>query len=176
MSISSLRVLLVGRKELDEEAFRLLYEEHVQAVYNYVAYRLGHDAAEDITAEIFLKVWAKRSRFDGEKGPLKAWLWSIVRHVVIDHFRMRRPILVPLPEGLTAASKVSAEVERREEWRRIRAALAQLDDVEQEIVALRFGAGETNRSIAAIVGMKEAAVAQRLRRALRKMRLFLEER
>lgn len=135
MAISTWRVLLVGEKELDKETFRLLYEEHVHSVYNYVAYRLGHDVAEDITAEIFLKAWARRGSYDPQKGTAKVWLWTIVRHVVIDRFRVRRPVLVPLPETLPAANMVSAEVERREAWRHIRDALTQLDPMDQDIIS-----------------------------------------
>jgi RNA polymerase sigma factor (sigma-70 family) len=46
--------------------------------------------------------------------------------------------------------------------------------VDQDIIALRFGAGHTNRSIAALLGLSEANVSQRLRRALRKMRTDLQ--
>lgn len=175
MATSSLSVLLVREKELDREAFRLLYEEHVHSVYRYVAYRLGRDNAQDVTADIFSKAWARRDSFHPDKGTAKAWLWAIARHVVIDQYRKSSATLVPLSDELAATNKVSTEVERREAWRHIHDALCQLDAVDQDIISLRFGSGETNRSIAAVLGLSEANVAQRLRRALRKMRVYLDE-
>ncbi len=53
-------------------------------------------------------------------------------------------------------------------------ALAHLPLLDQEIIAFRFGAGHTNRRIAKMMEMSETNVAQRLRRALRKMRVHLQ--
>ena len=174
MVLSNLRVFLSRKSRLDEEEFSILYQEQVKPVYNFVCYRLGYENAEDITSEIFSRAWAKRASYDPDKGTPKTWLWTIARRVVIDRFRNRRPVLVQLSERLAAANKVTAEVERREEWREIREALAHLQPVDQEIISLRFGAGETNRAIAAILGLTEVNVAQRLRRALRTMRDYLD--
>jgi RNA polymerase sigma-70 factor (ECF subfamily) len=122
------------------------------------------------TADIFSKAWAKRNSHDPRKGSPKTWLWAIARHAVIDEYRKGHPSAVILSVDLAAADRVSEEVDRREEWRRIHTAMGRLPPAEQEIIALRFGAGETNRSIATLLGLTEANVAQRLRRALRKMR------
>lgn len=174
MALSSWRVLLEGEGRLDAEKYSLLYREYVSSIYSYVCYRLGYENAEDITADIFSKAWAKRGSYDPQKGTPKTWLWTIARRVVIDQYRRRRPTLVELSDELAAGIKVSAEVERREEWRKIHDALSQLQLLDQEIISLRFGAGETNRSIALMLELTEANVAQRLRRALRKMRVYLE--
>lgn len=175
MVLSSLRALFARQSRLDEEEFIILYREQERSVYNYVCYRLGYEDADDVTSEIFSKAWAKRASYDPNKGTSKTWLWMIVRHVVIDRFRKRRPIVVQLSEKVAAANRVSVEVERREEWRNIRDALAQLQPLDQDIISLRFGAGKTNRSIATTLGLTEANVAQRLRRALRTMRVYLDE-
>jgi RNA polymerase sigma factor (sigma-70 family) len=81
---------------------------------------------------------------------------------------------IDLYEDLAVANDPSIEVSKEDEWLQVRTALERLSPVDQEIIALRFGAGHTNRSIAALVGLSEANVAQRLRRALRKIRTFLE--
>lgn len=175
MTTTGLRIFLRRDRGLDAEAFSLLYQEQVNSIYNYVRYRLGHEEAEDITADIFGKAWAKRSSHDPRKGSSKTWLWSIVRHAVIDEYRRRRHTSVELSIDLAAANRVPEETERREEWQRIHNALVQLQPVDQDIIALRFGAGETNRAIAALLSLTEANVAQRLRRALRKMRGELDD-
>ena len=174
LSIPKLRSILNGERGLDAEAFSLLYQKQADPVYNYVRYRVGDDEADDVTAEIFTRAWSKRGSYDPEKGTPKTWLWAIGRNVVIDHFRSRRPSPVQLSDELAATTRVPAEVERREAWRRVRNALSGLRPIEQDIISLRFGAGETNRAIAAMLGFSEANVAQTLRRALRKLRKELD--
>ncbi len=159
---------------LSEETFTLLYQRQLKPVYNYVRYRLGAAEAEDVTAEIFARAWSRRRKFDPTRGTAETWLWAIARNRVIDWQRRRRPHRVELSPDVAASDDPAAEIGRQEEWARLQAALAELAPVDQEIVALRFGAGETNRAIATLLKMGEANVAQRLRRALRRMRTYLQ--
>ena len=91
-----------------------------------------------------------------------------------DQLRRRQWVQIGLSEELAGSDDPSAEVARKEEWRRLQMAMDRLPAVDQEIIALRFGAGHTNRSIAGTIGLSEANVAQRLRRGLRKMRTYLQ--
>jgi len=78
-----------------------------------------------------------------------------------------------LPDDLPATDTDPAETHRDRAG--TQRALAALSDLDRELVALRFGAGHTNRAIADLLGLTEANVAQRLRRALLAMRRTLEE-
>jgi RNA polymerase sigma-70 factor (ECF subfamily) len=158
---------------LGEEAFTHLYQQHLERVFNYVRYRLGSEEAEDITADIFARVWARRRDYDPGKGTETTWLWAIARNAVTDWLRRHRPLQVELSPDVAAADDPLVEVDQEEEWQRVRLALEHLPAVDQEIIALRFGAGHTNRMIATLTGLSEANVAQRLRRALRTMRTYL---
>jgi RNA polymerase sigma factor (sigma-70 family) len=168
------RQLLAKESGLGEETFAYLYQEHLDSVFNYVRYRLGPEEAEDITADIFTRVWSRRQQFDACKGRPTTWLWAIARNVVTDHLRRRQWVRIGLSEELAGSDDPSAEVAEKEEWRRLQMAMDRLPAIDQEIIALRFGAGHTNRSIAGMVGLSEANVAQRLRRGLRKMRTHLQ--
>lgn len=168
------RRLLARETSLSEDAFVHLYECHLDRVFNYVCYRLGSEEAEDVTADIFARAWSRRQDYDPGRGTPTTWLWAIARNAVTDRLRRRRPVQVELSVDLAAADDPAAEVDRQEEWRRVQMALARLPSVDQEIIALRFGAGHTNRAIAGLMGMSEANVAQRLRRALRRMRTYLQ--
>lgn len=166
----------VERAGLNEDTFTRLYQDQLKSILNYVRYRLGAEEAEDITAEIFARVWARRRRYDPGRGEPRTWLWAIARNAVIDRLRRNRPRRVDIPSHLAGPHDPSAELDRQEEWYRIQTALAQLKPVDQEIIALRFGAGRTNRAIARMLDLSEANVAQRLRRALRKTRMHLQGR
>lgn len=65
-------------------------------------------------------------------------------------------------------------LERDLDTHRLLAAVNALPAADRDLVALRFGAGHTNRTIASIVGRTEGGVAVRLHRALRKVRTALE--
>lgn len=168
------RRILARESGLSEDDFTHLYQHHLNRVFNYVRYRLGPEEAEDVTADIFVRVWARRQDYDPRKGAPATWLWAIARNMVTDWLRRRRPVHVEPLFDLAAPSNPLVEVDKEEELRQVRGALVQLPLVDQEIIALRFGAGHTNRTIATLTGLSEANVAQRLRRALRKMRIYLQ--
>lgn len=169
------RQYFAGDSGLSEDAFTTLYQSQLDRVFNYVRYRLGSEEAEDVTADIFARAWSRREKYDSHKGTPSTWLWAIARNLVTDRLRRRRLVQVELSTDLpSSGDEPLAEVSRQEEWGQVWRALTRLPSVDQEIIALRFGAGHTNRSIAALLGLSEANVAQRLRRALRKMRTDLQ--
>lgn len=162
------------RAGLDEGAFQRLYRDQLGPVLNYARYRLGGAEAEDAAADVFMRAWAARASYEAGLAAPRAWLWGIARNAVTDRLRYRRPEPLEIPAEVPAGPEPGAELDRHEEWRRLRAAMLLLAELDQEIIALRFGGGQTNRAIAGITGLSEANVAQRLRRALRRMRLEME--
>jgi RNA polymerase sigma-70 factor (ECF subfamily) len=174
LTVQRVRRILATEAGLSEDDFIHLYQSHLDRVFNYVRYRLGSAEAEDVTADIFVHAWARRREYDPHRGTPGAWLWAIARNMVTDRLRRHRPRYVELSADLAGRHNPPVEVEEEEEWRQVRGALVQLPAVDQEVIALRFGAGHTNRTIAELTGLSEANVAQRLRRALRKMRTHLQ--
>ncbi len=168
--------MLAKEAGLSKDDFTHLYQGQLRSVFNYVRYRLDAREAEDVTADIFSRAWASRRSYDSAKGAPSTWLWAIARNVVTDWLRRRRPVYVQLSPEVGDSSNPLGELilTKEEELRQVRVALLQLPPLDQEIIALRFGAGHTNRTIAALTDLSEANVAQRLRRALRKMRIHLQ--
>jgi RNA polymerase sigma factor (sigma-70 family) len=175
-TVSALRTPKALGKEpgMSEETYVHLYQHELGRVLNYVRYRLGSTDAEDVTADIFARAWARRRDYDSRRGQPEAWLWAIARNAVKDRLRQRRPAQLPVPAGLAATDDPADAAGQAEEWQAIQEALAKLAPLDQEIIALRFGARQTNRAIAAQLDLSEANVAQRLRRALRQMRTCLQ--
>jgi len=161
---------------LSEDDFIDLYQSQLDRVFNYVRYRLGSHEAEDVTAEVFSRAWSRRGSYDPRKGKPSTWLWAIARNLATDRLRQHWLTQVELSDDLPSSDEPFAEVSQQEEWQQVWTALTRLPPVDQEIIALRFGAGHTNRTIATLVGLSEANVAQRLRRALRKVRSDLQVR
>jgi RNA polymerase sigma-70 factor, ECF subfamily len=158
---------------LDAAAFNDLYQTHAGAVWNYMRYRLGPDDAEDLTADVFTRAWVARSTYRSDRGSAGAWLWAIARNATTDALRRRSRQPDPIPaedddrawnaDDEPAGADIGATL----------TALILLNDTDRDLVALRFGAGHTNRDIAILTGLSEANVAQRLHRALGVLRRSL---
>jgi RNA polymerase sigma-70 factor (ECF subfamily) len=159
---------------LSEPAFKSLYAQLLRPVFHYVRFRLGPADANDVTADIFTRAWRERGRFDPVRGNAEAWLWTMARNVVVDAARRRqvRPQAVAV-EALPAAT-VGPAPDWVATWGDVRRGMARLAPVDQDIIALRFGAEMSNREIAARLALSETNVAQRLRRALLALRQVVD--
>lgn len=102
---------LVARTQRGEEsAFEALFEVHKRRVY-FICLRMIHDAteAEDLTQEVFIKVFRKISTFRGEAA-FSTWLQRLVLNEVFSHLRKKRAQRVFLNEAAFLQER-SAEVE-----------------------------------------------------------------
>lgn len=164
--------------EVEADAFAQLYREHLGGVYNFCLYRVGDAvAAEDLTADIFERAWRARRRYDARQGQFATWLYAIARRKVIDWQRRqrRRPTVVldeRLASSLAGPEALGAQADDR---RRLRRLIQDLPGPDQELIAMKYGAGMTNRDIAALLGKNESAVGSALFRLVRKLRQQWEE-
>lgn len=164
----------------DPAAFAALYDAHFTQVYNAIFYRvLDAPTADDLTALTFERALANIRRYRPQRGRFIAWVLSIARNVVRDHLRKQKvrrwvdmeqaaqqPSPAPLPEQALILT---------EEQDRLLAALAELSERERELLALKYGARLTNRSIAALVGLSESNVGTIVHRSLTRLRHILKE-
>jgi RNA polymerase sigma factor (sigma-70 family) len=87
-------------------AFSGLYERHLDPVARYVARRVGAIAAEDLTAEVFVRAFRARARYRPERDTALPWLLGIAGHVVADNRRAER-------RRLTALERLAADAALR---------------------------------------------------------------
>lgn len=155
-------------READWDA---LYAEQLPRIYNYFRYRVGADEAEDLASATFEKAWRGRDRYRRDLGAFTTWLFAIARNVAIDHWRKQVP-LEPLEQASHVVAQGSPEEDaiRASEVARLSALLATLGERERELIALRYGAGLTNRSIARLSGLSESNVGTILHRAIADLR------
>jgi RNA polymerase sigma-70 factor (ECF subfamily) len=162
--------------------FVAFYDEFLPQVYRYVRYRVADTAtAEDLTATIFekaLRGWGKRRKPDS----VAPWVFRIAHNTVISHYRRsKRQREVPL-DSVEVENGPAADLDnspedqllRAERWEHIETGIRALSPREQDIIALKFGGGLTNRAIAPVVGTSEGNVAVILHRAMRKLHAYLE--
>jgi RNA polymerase sigma-70 factor (ECF subfamily) len=131
----------------DQHAVGLLYDAYVTRVYRFAYGRLGsREDAEDVTAEVFIKVVDGLHRFAWrENVPFGAWLFRIARNEVVSHLRKARarPLTRPIDDALPLAEEDTASDEsaRADAIREIKRVTAELSPAQREVIEFRFGAG-----------------------------------
>ncbi len=86
-----LRDLVLRATAGEADAFGALYDHYVDLVYRYVYYRVGaHALAEDLTSETFLRALRRVGLFTWQGKDFGAWLVTIARNLVLDHFKSSR--------------------------------------------------------------------------------------
>jgi RNA polymerase sigma-70 factor (ECF subfamily) len=158
-----------------ESLCRAWYEAYGRAVYSYVRFHLpSADAAEDVTADTFLKAFRSADRFDESRGNPRTWLYRIAQNTLRDwHRRARLRQHVPLGSMRDLASDTPSPEERllwEEQVSRLLDAVAELGPRDREIISLRYGSGLETAEIADVLGIREPAVRTRLWRALARLR------
>jgi RNA polymerase sigma-70 factor (ECF subfamily) len=128
-----------------------------------------------LTAETFEKAWRHRERYRNDLASFSTWLFTIARRVATDHFRKwRQTFPLEVAERISTSQTLEDTAQERTELAQLSALLARLAERERELVALKFGAGLTNRAIAQISGLSESNVSTILSRVTHQLRAQLE--
>ncbi len=157
----------------DEPAdFEAIYRQELPRVYNYFRFRVGNNAlAEDLTADTFERAWRKREHYRKDLAAFSTWIFTIARRLFIDHLRKGQSVTsLDALRALPAEGTTEDVIQKRADFARLTVLLSQLADRDQELVALRFGAGLTNRVIARLTGLSESNVGVLLHRAVQMLR------
>jgi RNA polymerase sigma-70 factor (ECF subfamily) len=170
---------LVDRaKAGDTDAFAQLYDRYLDTIYRYVYYRVGsRQLAEDLTSETFLRALRSMGSFTWQGRDFGAWLVTIARNLVADHFKSSRTRLeVTTGEMLdpheTAPSPEQSVLERLSNAALLEA-VRKLNPQQQECVTLRFLQGLSVAETAQIMGKNEGAIKTLQYRAVRTLARLL---
>ena len=157
---------------INDSDFEELYRAELPRVYNFFRYRIGDgQLAEDLTSETFEKAWRNRVRYRSDLAAFSTWLFTIARRVAQDHFR-RHHNEIPLNEiSKLSDNELLEDIAQQDaDFVRLSVLLARLADRERELVALKYGAGLTNRDIAHLSGLTESNVGVILYRTIQTLR------
>jgi len=149
-----------------------VYCTELPRVLNYFRYRVGQaETAEDLTSTTFEKAWRARAKYRPERASIATWLLTIARHVAIDYYRARR-VDVALDDVAEPARQAALDddIQRGLDRRRLASLIAALPERERELLALKYGAEETNRAIARLTGLSESNVGTILSRTVATLR------
>ena len=166
-------------RELDTQAsdvFGALYEAAFPRVYSMVRCQVATtEAAQEIVSRVFLKAYQHRGKIPEGDGAM-FWIFRIAQTTIIDYWRVegrRERANVPVEELSSFAStdrSPESDYQGRQRVSDLLQIVSDLPDDHRKMLALKFAADRTNREIASILNISEAAVSMRLLRALQGLR------
>ncbi len=164
----------------DRRAFEEIYDRYGDLVYS-TALRVLRDPhlAEDISQEIFVRLWRKPDSYVAERGRFLTWLISVTRNRAVDEVRARgrrqRHETASLeeqerevPAGTGDDPALNAQL--AEQRRIVRAALAELPPEQRQVIELAFFGGLTQKEIADRLTQPLGTVKTRIRLGMQKLR------
>lgn len=167
--------LLARIRERDERALEDLYARYSGPLYG-LAYQVTRSErfAQDVVQEVFVAVWRDAARFDPTRGALGPWLFSLARHKAIDLVRRESNVRRHTVDVDLSFEEAPDDVDR-EAWLnlrrdRVRAAVAELPDIQREALELAFFSGLTHVEVAERLGIPLGTAKTRIRTALLRLR------
>jgi RNA polymerase sigma-70 factor (ECF subfamily) len=167
----------------DEDALAELYDRYSRLVMSVALGVVGDRAtAEEITFDIFLRAWQKADGYDPALAKVSTWLTRLARNRAID--RLRREAVRPAAHSVAFCDDVAPASERTSsdpetaahlalQRQRVRAAIAQLPEEQQQALALAFFQGYTHREIAGLLEQSLGTVKGRIRGGMIRLRELL---
>lgn len=163
----------------DPEAVGWLYDRYYLPIYRYFRIRVEEqEVAEDLAAEVFVRMIEHLPRYRAQGRPFLAWLYTIARNLLTDYYRARPRAPDALPEDLERgpmAEDAFDEIEVRARWECLRRALRALTPDQQEVILHRFLEGRSVEETARLMGKQPNAIKALQHRALASLRRRMEE-
>jgi len=163
----------------EAEAFGELYQRYAHIIFRFIYSHLNERfEAEDLTEEVFLRVWRSLSNFREQGVPFLAYLFKVARNVLVDYYRRagRSGGLMSIEEKLitdTRSDPAEAAIVHLEH-QEVRNTLGQLREDYRMVLILRFLSGLSPEETGEVMGRTPGAVRILQHRALSALRNLLE--
>ena len=167
----------------DPKTFGRVYDEHGRGVYAAAFRILGNSAqAQDVTQDVFLKLWRSPRRFDSRRGELGSYLRLMARSRALDLWREsqaagrardRLELVVERDEG-RVDDRPAVAAERLADRGAVLGAIERLPQAQREALVLAYWGGLTADQVARRAGVPLGTAKSRIRLGLAKLREELE--
>jgi RNA polymerase sigma-70 factor (ECF subfamily) len=171
--------LLKSAQDGNTEAFGMLYERYADRVFRFLFAHVDNRLdAEDLTEDVFLRVWRSLPNYREQGVPFLAYLFRIARNALIDHYRRSGPVKnqvsiedLSLHDGNPGPGESAISSLEREE---LRVSLEQLREDYRMVLVLRFLSELSPEETAQVMGRTPGAVRVLQHRALSALRSMLD--
>ncbi|SOD73953.1 RNA polymerase ECF family sigma subunit [Jatrophihabitans sp. GAS493] len=163
--------LASGQPDALEDCYRTLGP----LVVSYLGRYVPQSDIDDVVQRVFYEVWRVHDRFDPNRS-LRGWVLGIAKKRAIDHLRKRRDSVVPLDAVREITGDDGREFAERMVWAdEVRTALAQLPDVQRQVIQMAYYEGYTQSEISTALDTPIGTVKTRTARGLQRLAGLLEK-
>jgi len=172
--------LVTAVARYNEVALAEVYRRHGGAVYGLAKRVLANAAeAEDVTQDVFLRLWSQPDRFDPSRGSLRSFLLTQAHGRAVDAVRASSARRAREVRDARRTAQADYDVDH-EMWDlavadQVARALGDLPEDERRAIEMAYFDGYTYREVAALLDQPEGTVKSRIRNGMRRMRATLVE-
>jgi RNA polymerase sigma-70 factor (ECF subfamily) len=157
----------------DTGAFERVYRAHLGRVYNLARRMAGAEAADELTQDVFVRVWQKLGTFRGDAS-FTTWLHRLAVNVVIERFRTDQARRARLMDGEDIFAVLAGPADTRDIGLDFETALEKLPDGAREIFVLHDVEGYKHHEIATMLEISAGTSKAQLHRARMMLRKHLK--
>lgn len=170
--------LVVGIGRYNETALAEVYRRHGGAVWSLARRVVRSDAlADEVTQDVFLRLWREPDHFDAARGSLRSYLNAIAHHRAVDLLRAEMARTAREERDARATATAGYDLERHvsdlASAQHVREALTTLPERERVAIHLAYFEGYTYREIATLQEEPEGTIKSRIRTGLGRLRVIL---
>ena len=167
--------LMARVRDGDRDAFREIVTRYIDRIVGLARRVVGEAEAEEVAQDVFLKLWARKDRWNPGVGSFYTWLYRVALNRCIDYTRRRTPMPIDEAEDRPDDAQSPLEIcEANETARRLREALCRLPLRQRIAITLYYHHDLTAPEVAGIMKLKVNAVESLLKRGRQKLRELLE--
>jgi RNA polymerase sigma-70 factor (ECF subfamily) len=176
--IKLIAMIIEGRTEALEE----LYNRYNRLVFSVALAIVGErGASEEVTLDVFMRVWRRAKTYQSERGKVSTWLIAITRHHAIDVIRWQNSRSdsknISLDDISQYCDRLSADPQESAEmaWLRmeIHQAFKRLPNEQRQVIVLAYFKGYSQSQIADLLAQPLGTIKTRIRLGMQKLRQLL---
>ncbi len=152
-----------------------IYKEYHDKVLYYIRGKVNNqEDAEDICADVFLKIQKKKDEYDDKKAAVSTWIYTIARNAVIDFYRCNH-VGEELSEDLVSDDSIDEEILKKETLSELADAVKKLSEEERTVILMHYYEDLSLKEIEQKTGMSYGQVKLRHNSALKEMEKFFSK-
>lgn len=175
--MEKLKSLVQKAQKGDRDAFSEIYKLYFAKIFKYCKFNTNDEfEAQDICQETFVKAWKNIKDFDSDRPDwsIQAFLFTIARNLIIDRSRRKKELHIEEYLELETNEDFYENVDRENNVSLVRQALSKLEEMERQIIILRYFEEMDTKQIANILEIKDGALRVRLHRTMDKLKQITE--
>jgi DNA-directed RNA polymerase specialized sigma24 family protein len=173
MSVETADAVVIERSLSDPGVFGVIFDRHFDAVYGYLARRVGSSRADDLASSTFVVAFERRRDFRAEAGSARPWLFGIATNLLRNEWRAQKRTLALL--GRLRPREVPGAVSDPAGVSGVGELVAGLDPGQRDVLLLYAWEDLSYEEIAVVLGIPVGTVRSRLARARASLRSLLDK-